>query len=97
MLEEFKNKTVKLIVRSDAGVSGVGGLMVTTSMIIVVGTLVEYDNEFVKIKNVQIMRNNVLEHRYGIAYDSDIKPRIDTYDVTLINKGKIITVSRINN
>ena len=95
MLEELKNKNVKLVISSNSGVSADGGLIVATSMIVVQGTLAEYDNEFVKLKNVQVMRNNVMNNKTG-QFTVNVEPRIETPEVLLVNRNNIITVASVS-
>ena len=96
MLEELKNKKVKLVVSSNSGMSAHGGVIVATSMIIAEGILAEYDSEFVKLKDAQVMRNNVLDNKSG-SFNFDVQPRVESSDVTLINRNNIITISILNN
>ena len=88
MLEKYKNKTVKLLIASDSGIStstSVAGNSTISSIIQVFGKIVDYDKEFVELETVSmVFYNNT--HTSNSFVDSEQSGSI------LISRNRIISI-----
>lgn len=97
MLEKYKNKDVKVLISSNSGVGvsteATANKVVSTSMIICKGKLNDYDDNFIELTNVQILRNNLVEDFWGMDI---MKPRLEESKSTIISRNNIISISLID-
>ena len=88
MLEKYKNKTVKILLSSDSGIStstSVAGNSTVSSMIQVFGKIIDYDKEFVELETVSMVYYNNT-HTSNSFVDSEQSGSI------LINRSKILSI-----
>lgn len=91
LLENYKNKKVKLLVSSNSGAGiSTGNLArerTISSTIVIIGKITDFDDEYIELSYAKVIRMN-------LHADSDIIGTED-FDSMLINKKSIITISVI--
>lgn len=92
MLEEFKNKNVKMLVASNSGVAAYAVAGAISTVVNIAGTITDFDDEFIKVQNAQISKDNV---NWGSMARS-IKSEFENVGTLLVNRKDIITISLIN-
>lgn len=96
MLEEFRNKKVKLLVGSNSGVA-VGDISyIETSIIRMRGIITDYDNEFIKLNNIEMVSANQ-SNDPGKIMRMKLQPDyvVEKSSVSLVNRKNILTISLI--
>lgn len=93
MLEEYIGKNVKIISGSNSGVAINGGLSVANGVIVTAGIIEKFDNDFIKLKNAQIMRANVCET--VVSMMPSLEARVESYNEMLISRKSVITIAVI--
>lgn len=94
MLEEFRNKKVKLLVGSNSGVAiGAGGI-IETSIIRMIGIITDYDNELIKLSNVEMISAN--QSWININFSGHkVEHVVEKSSVSLVNRKNILTISLV--
>lgn len=93
MLEEFKNKKVKILVGPNSGMTA-GGTKIITSTIRMIGTITDYDNEFIKLSNVEMISADGAWVNVGLG-GTKIEYVVEKTSVSLINRKNILTISLV--
>lgn len=94
MLEEFKNKKVKILVGSNSGVAIGAGAVAETAIIRMMGIIIDYDNEYIKLSDVQMISANQSWINMGIA-GHKLEHVVEETSVSLVNRKNILTVSLV--
>ncbi len=92
MLEEYIRKNVIVVIGTNSGISTGTQSVLVSGVIIAQGTIEKYDENFVKLENVKIMRNKVCDNQVGWAKIPEHKAIVDEYSSILIERSKIITI-----
>lgn len=96
LLDKYKGKNVKILVSSNSGAgtgtgtgSGISSVVSSVSSIIVCGgILTDYDDSYIEISNVKMLRPNTW------YFSGNGEPtRVDEYNQTLISQKSIISIS----
>lgn len=91
MLEEFRNKKVKILVGSNSGVALSGGATIDTAIIRMMGVITDYNDEFIKLSNMQMISASTAEITIGFA-GSGVKHIVESSSVSLVNRKNILTI-----
>lgn len=92
MLEEYIGKTIKIVIGTNSGIGvGTGGV-IASGVIVAQGIIEKYDDQFIKLQNVQIIRNNVCDCQVGFGKIPNHSARAEAYASMLVEISKIITI-----
>lgn len=91
MLEEFRNKKVKILVGSNSGVALGGGPTIDTSIIRMMGVITDYNDEFIKLSNMQMISASMAEITSGFT-GGGLKHIVESSSVSLVNRRNILTI-----
>lgn len=92
MLEELKNKNVKMLVGSNSGIAS--RTDVATSILTLIGTFKDYDDKMVKLSTVEISGAipGVMDFRFGSG-NVLFKATAENYNTIYVNRDSIITIA----
>lgn len=103
MLESYNGKYVKVLVSSNsgAGIGGDGIPRIYNSMIIVFGTIKNFDKQFIELENSTTMYHSGIECSYQsvtfanveAAFNNIKQPQVFENKSSLININNIIEIS----
>lgn len=96
MLEELRNKNVKIMVGSNSGIATAVPINPVTSIMTVIGTFIGYDDKMIKISNAEI--NGVTmkgSARFGFGTPATYESVPEKYQTVYININEIITIATI--
>ncbi len=88
MLDKFKDKTVKVLVSADSGIStstSVAGNSTVSALVQIFGKLVDYDKEYIELETASMVYYNNT-HTTNSYADSEQTSSV------IINKNKIISI-----
>ena len=98
MLENYKGKYVKVLVSSNSG-AGIGGdgARVYNSMITVVGTVKDFDKQFVELENSTTMYHSGIECSYKSAVFANVEAQFTNIKQPQVfeNKSSLININNI--
>lgn len=92
LLGEFRNKDVKMLVGSNSGVAAHAVVGVVSSTIKIIGTITDFDDEFIKVSNVQMSKDN---SNFG-GFTRKVDAQFENFSTVLVNRSDVITISLIN-
>lgn len=106
MLEELKNKEVNFLISSNSGISATGGdsiEKISSSIIMINGTVEKIDADFIKVINGTIIYNLAHQERFlvgpgqllGHNPNDMMAPHKERFTELYIRKDKVITISVI--
>lgn len=96
MLEELKNKNVKMLVGSNSGIStATNASSIATSILTIIGTIVDYDDKMVKISTAQM--SGAIPGNVNINWGSlqTYTPTVENFKTVYVNRNNIIAVATI--
>ena len=96
MLEELKNKNVKMLVGSNSGIAtATNASSLPTAILTIIGTIVDYDDKMIKISTAQIsgaIPGNVSINWGGLQ---TYTPTVENCKTIYVNINSIITIATI--
>ncbi len=105
LIDKYKGKKVKTLVSSNSGI-GIAragehyGESMTSSIIVIIGNIKDFDDEYVELDKCQILRTNVHDRTnssvLGIKDNNEYIPNVkllENFSTSLISKKNIITIS----
>lgn len=105
LIDKYKGKNVKMLVSSNSGI-GIAragdnyGESMTSSIIVIIGNIKDFDDEYVELDDCQILRTNVHDRTnssvFGIKDNNGYIPNVkllESFSTSLISKKNIITIS----
>lgn len=92
MLEELKNKNVKMLVSSNSGVAAYAIAGAVSSVVSINGTITDFDDEFIKVTNAQISKDKINWGKMVRKVDS----QYENVETILVNRNDVITIALIS-
>ncbi len=92
MLEELRNKNVKMLVSSNSGVAAYAIAGAVSSVVSINGTITDFDDEFIKVSNAQISKDKINWGKMVRKVDS----QYENVETILINRNDVITIALIS-
>lgn len=97
MLDKYKDKYVKLLVSSDSG-AGMGGEgRCFNSMIVIFGTITDFDKQFLELKNSTTMYypgvSPAIKELFNTSINNVSQPQVFENTSSLVNLNNIIQIS----
>lgn len=92
MLEELRNKNVKMLVSSNSGVAAYAIAGAVSSVVSINGTITDFDDEFIKVSNAQISKDKINWRKMVRKVDS----QYENVETILVNRNDVITIALIS-
>ncbi len=92
MLEELRNKNVKMLVSSNSGVAAYAIAGAVSSVVSINGTITDFDDEFIKVSNAQISKDKINWGKMVRKVDS----QYENVETILVNRNDVITIALIS-
>ena len=92
MLEELRNKKVKMLVSSNSGVAAYAISGSVSGVVNLNGTITDFDDEFIKLTNAQVLNDKI---KWGtLARKVDLQ--YENVETILVNRNDVITIALIS-
>ena len=96
MLEELKNKNVKILVGSNSGIATAAvPSSIPTAILTLIGTIVDYDDKMVKISTAQISGAIPGNVKVNFGPLHSYTPTVENCKTIYVNINNIITIATI--
>jgi len=96
MLEELKNKNVKMLVGSNSGIAtAANASSIPTAILTIIGTIVDYDDKMVKISTAQM--SGAIPGKICVNWGNlpTYTPTLENCKTMYVNINNIITITTI--